>query len=91
MLFLKGCGSFCGSLTLCNILGAGVGCDVIAQLFVEFHATFEVFHHRQRIVKLGVKLGDSLVEGVLVEQTFSCKRIRVCAMALRLYFFAQRS
>jgi len=43
---------------------------VIAQLFVGFHATFEIFHHRQRIVKLGVKLCDSLVECVLVEQTF---------------------
>ena len=51
---------------LCDILGAGVGCDVIAQLFVGFHATFEVFHHRQRVVILGFQFGDALVQGVLV-------------------------
>ena len=60
---------------------------MIAQLFVEFHATFEVFHHRQCVVILGFQFGDALVQGVLVESNpFSCKRIKVCAMALRLCF-----
>ena len=42
--------------------------DMWAQLFVGFHATFEIFHHCQRIVELGIKLCNSLVECVLVEQ-----------------------
>ena len=39
---------------------------MIAQLFAEFHATFEVFHHSQCIVILGFQFGDALVQGVLV-------------------------
>ena len=43
---------------------------MIAQLFVGFHATFEVFHHRQRVVILGFQFGDALVQIILVEQIF---------------------
>lgn len=43
---------------------------MIAQLFAEFHATFEVFHHCQCVVVLGFQFGDALVQGVLVEQIF---------------------
>ena len=64
---------------------------MIAQLIVGFHATFEVFHHRQCVVILGFQFTDALVQGVLVGQAFSSRRIKVCAMALRLCFFAQRS
>ena len=46
----------------------GVGCDVIAQLIVGFHATFEVFHHRQRVVILGFQFADAPVQGILVGQ-----------------------
>ena len=41
-----------------------------AQLLVFCHAGFEVFHYGQRFMELGVKLCDSLVECILVEQTF---------------------
>ena len=35
---------------LLDTLGAGIGCDMIAQRFVGFHATIEVFHYCQRVV-----------------------------------------
>ena len=66
MLLRKGCGSLGSIELLYDTLGAGVGCDVIAQLIVGFHATFEVFHHRQRIVILGFQFGDALVQGILI-------------------------
>jgi len=43
---------------------------VIAQLIVGFHATFEVFHHHQRVVILGFQFSDALVQIILVEQIF---------------------
>ena len=75
MLLLKGCGSLGGLELLCDTLGAGVGCDVIAQFFVGLHATFEVFHHRQCVVILGFQFGDALVQGVLVGQALFLQKI----------------
>jgi len=48
---------------------------MIAQLFVGLHATFEVFHHRQRVVILGFQFGDALVQGVLVGQALFLQKI----------------
>jgi len=48
---------------------------VIAQLFVEFHATFEVFHYCQRIVILGFQFSDALVQSVLVGQVLFLQKI----------------
>ena len=48
---------------------------MIAQLFVEFHATFEIFHHRQRVVVLGFQFDDALVQGVLVGQALFLQKI----------------
>ena len=48
---------------------------MIAQLFVGFHATFEVFHHRQRVVILGFQFGDALVQGVLVGQALFLQKL----------------
>ena len=46
-----------------------VGGNVTTQALVFCHAGFEVFHYSQRFMELGVKLCDSLVECVLVEQS----------------------
>ena len=48
---------------------------MIAQFFVGFHATFEVFHHRQRVVILGFQFGDALVQGVLVGQALFLQKL----------------
>ena len=48
---------------------------MIAQLIVGFHATFEVFHHRQRVVILGFQFGDALVQGVLVGQALFLQKL----------------
>jgi len=48
---------------------------VIAQLIVGFHATFEVFHHRQRVVILGFQFGDALVQSVLVGQALFLQKL----------------
>ena len=48
---------------------------MIAQLFVEFHATFEVFHHRQCVVILGFQFSDALVQGVLVGQALFLQKL----------------
>ena len=48
---------------------------MIAQLIVGLHATFEVFHHRQRVVILGFQFGDALVQGVLVGQALFLQKL----------------
>ena len=48
---------------------------MIAQLFVCFHATFEVFHHRQCVVILGFQFSDALVQGVLVGQALFLQKL----------------
>jgi len=75
VLFFKGCGSLGSIELLYDTLGAGVGCDAIAQLIVGFHATFEVFHHCQCVVILGFQFGDALVQGVLVGQALFLQKL----------------
>ena len=58
-----------------------------AQLFVGFHATFEIFHHCQRIVELGIKLCNSLVECVLVEQTIFLQEDQGLCHSFEVVFF----
>ena len=48
---------------------------MIAQLFVGFHATFKVFHHRQCVVILGFQFSDALVQGVLVGQALFLQKL----------------
>ena len=60
---------------------------MIAQLFVGFHATFEIFHHCQRIVELGIKLCNSLVECVLVEQTIFLQEDQGLCHSFEVVFF----
>ena len=70
MLFFKGCGGFGSVPFLRERSVLLVGSSITAQCLVVCHAGFEVFHYGQRFMELGVKLCNSLVECVLVEQTF---------------------
>jgi len=47
----------------------------MAQLFVGFHAAFEIFHNSQRVVILGFQFGDALVQGILVGQALFLQKI----------------
>jgi len=60
---------------------------VIAQLFVDFHATFEVFHYGQCVVILGFQFSDALVQSVLVEQTFPLQEDQGLCHGFEVVFF----